>query len=122
MEIFGYDFILDEDFNPWLIEVNTNPCLEESSTLLKRLIPRMIDDALKLTVDIIFPPKRTKISEKVVEEKKVKEEEEESFSIVLGSEPGIGSHNMKGPIKIHNKEEIPLIPKNLEFNDETENP
>jgi hypothetical protein len=27
-ELFGYDFILDEDFNPWLIEVNTNPCLE----------------------------------------------------------------------------------------------
>jgi D-alanine-D-alanine ligase-like ATP-grasp enzyme len=61
MEIFGYDFILDEDLNPWLIEVNTNPCLEESSTLLKTLIPRMIDDALKLTVDIIFPPKKPKI-------------------------------------------------------------
>jgi D-alanine-D-alanine ligase-like ATP-grasp enzyme len=30
-EMFGYDFILDEDFNTWLIEVNTNPCLEESS-------------------------------------------------------------------------------------------
>ena len=33
-ELFGYDFILDEDFNSWLIEVNTNPCLEESSKLL----------------------------------------------------------------------------------------
>ena len=43
---------------PWLIEVNTNPCLEESSTLLKVLIPRMIDDALKLTVDVIFPQKK----------------------------------------------------------------
>ena len=30
-ELFGYDFIVDEDFNTWLIEVNTNPCLEESS-------------------------------------------------------------------------------------------
>lgn len=30
-ELFGYDFILDEDFNVWLIEVNTNPCIEESS-------------------------------------------------------------------------------------------
>jgi len=55
-EIFGYDFIIDSDFNLWLIEVNTNPCLEESSNLLKMLLPRMIDDALKLTVDVIFPP------------------------------------------------------------------
>ena len=54
-ELFGYDFILDEDFNSWLIEVNTNPCLEESSELLKRLLPRMIEDMLKLTVDVIFP-------------------------------------------------------------------
>lgn len=54
-ELFGYDFILDEEFNSWLIEVNTNPCLEESSELLKGLLPRMIEDMLKLTVDVTFP-------------------------------------------------------------------
>ena len=54
-ELFGYDFILDEDFNMFLIEVNTNPCLEESSNLLKALIPRMIEDMLKITVDVMFP-------------------------------------------------------------------
>jgi len=54
-EIFGYDFILDADYNVWLIEVNTNPCLEESSALLKSLLPRMLDDAFKLTLDINFP-------------------------------------------------------------------
>jgi hypothetical protein len=50
-EIFGYDFIIDEQLKPWLIEVNTNPCLEESSKLLRMLLPRMIDDAFKLTLD-----------------------------------------------------------------------
>ena len=30
-EIFGYDFIIDENFKVWLIEINTNPCIEESS-------------------------------------------------------------------------------------------
>ena len=55
-EIFGYDFILDADFNVWLIEVNTNPCLEESSALLTSLLNRMLDNAFRLTVDIIFPP------------------------------------------------------------------
>lgn len=39
----------------WLIEVNTNPCIEESSNLLKMLIPRMIEDMLRLTVDKAFP-------------------------------------------------------------------
>jgi len=50
-ELFGYDFILDADFNTWLIEVNTNPCLEESSQLLRDMLPRMIEDMLKLTID-----------------------------------------------------------------------
>jgi hypothetical protein len=53
-EIFGYDFMLDQSFKPWLIEVNTNPSIELSSPLLAQLIPRMLDDAFKLTVDQIF--------------------------------------------------------------------
>ena len=53
-EIFGFDFILDEEFKVWLIEVNTNPCIEESSPLLSQLLPCMIDDAFKLTLDVIF--------------------------------------------------------------------
>jgi tubulin---tyrosine ligase len=57
-ELFGYDFILDGEYNPWLIEVNTNPCLEESSKLLEKYVPRMVNDMLKLTVDLAFPPKR----------------------------------------------------------------
>lgn len=50
-ELFGYDFIIDEDFNVWMIEVNTNPCIEESSSILKVYLPRMIDDMLKLSSD-----------------------------------------------------------------------
>jgi D-alanine-D-alanine ligase-like ATP-grasp enzyme len=56
MEIFGYDFMIDENLKPWLIEVNTNPCLEETSSLLKEYLPRMLDDAFKLTIDLVFPP------------------------------------------------------------------
>ena len=53
-EIYGFDFMLDIDFNPFLIEVNLNPGLEESSPLIKMLVPRMLDDALRLTVDKEF--------------------------------------------------------------------
>lgn len=59
-EIFGLDFMVDESFRPWLIEVNTNPCLEESSPLLQMLIPRMLDDAFILTLDTVFPTERKK--------------------------------------------------------------
>ena len=69
MEIFGYDFMVDAAMRPWLIEVNTNPCLEESNQLLRQLIPRMLDDAFKLTVDVMFPPLTpAKIAEALGEE------------------------------------------------------
>lgn len=62
-EIFGYDFILDSDFTPFLLEINTNPGLEESSSLIKQLVPRMIDDALRLTIDDLFPTKYIDLAE-----------------------------------------------------------
>ena len=53
-EIFGYDFILDNNFQPYLLEINTNPGLEISSPLIETLLPRMVDDAFKLTIDKEF--------------------------------------------------------------------
>ena len=53
-EIFGYDFIIDEKYEPFLLEINTNPGLEISSPLINELLPRMIDDAFKLTIDKEF--------------------------------------------------------------------
>jgi hypothetical protein len=65
-EIFGYDYIIDSEFNTWLIEANTNPCLEESSNLLKMLIPRMLNDAFKLTIDKIY--KNSQVDLKIIGE------------------------------------------------------
>ena len=53
-EIFGYDFILDTNYVPYLLEINTNPGLEISSPLISKLIPRMIDDCFRLTIDKVF--------------------------------------------------------------------
>ena len=50
-EIFGCDFILDEKYKPYLLEININPGLEISPPLISKLVPRMVDDALKLTID-----------------------------------------------------------------------
>ena len=54
-EWLGFDFMLDEDINLSLIEVNTNPCLEtQSCILLQRLIPQMLDQSMKIAVDPFF--------------------------------------------------------------------
>ena len=53
----GYDFMIDSNLKVWLIEINKNPGLCESSNIIKMLIPRMIDDSLKLTLDEVFEPK-----------------------------------------------------------------
>ena len=45
-EIYGYDFLIDNSFNLWLIEVNTNPCIETSSKLLDAYIPRMLGNSI----------------------------------------------------------------------------
>ena len=50
--------MIDQKYKTWLIEINTNPCIEESSKLLQTYIPRVIDDALKLTIDTVFKMKK----------------------------------------------------------------
>lgn len=56
MEVFGLDFMIDDEFRPYLIEVNTNPCLELSCPLLARLIPSMLENAMKIGMDSVFIP------------------------------------------------------------------
>ena len=56
-EIFGYDFILDNDFKLWILEINNNPGLGISSPVIFKLVPRMLDDAFRLTIDKIFETK-----------------------------------------------------------------
>ena len=67
-EIFGYDFILDNDFIPWILEINNNPGLGISSPVIEKLVPRMLDDALRLTIDKIFD---TKYDTQSIDEKEI---------------------------------------------------
>jgi tubulin monoglycylase TTLL3/8 len=56
-EIFGFDFMIDEDFAVYLIEANTNPCLEiNGCPVLARVIPTMLDHAFRIAVDPMLPP------------------------------------------------------------------
>ncbi|CAD8105721.1 unnamed protein product [Paramecium primaurelia] len=55
-ELYGLDFMIDDNFKLWLIEANTNPCLELSCPLLSRIIPTMVENLFRIAVDPIFPP------------------------------------------------------------------
>lgn len=41
---------------PWLIEINTNPCLETDCEILNDIIPTMIENVVKIAVDPVFKP------------------------------------------------------------------
>ncbi len=41
-EIFGLDFMLDDKLNPFLIEANSNPCIEVDGSVLGKVIPAML--------------------------------------------------------------------------------
>ena len=55
-ELFGFDFLIDEDFRTWLIEVNTNPYLGTPSEFMQQLVPQMLNDMLKIVVDPVMAP------------------------------------------------------------------
>jgi hypothetical protein len=61
--------MFDDDFKPYLIEVNTNPCLELSCPLLARLVPSMLENAFRIVVDPMFPaPEGFSLKKSVVQE------------------------------------------------------
>lgn len=56
-ELFGFDFLLDEDFRIWLIECNTNPYLGAPCKHMQTMVPEMMNDMFKLVVDPVYGPK-----------------------------------------------------------------
>lgn len=56
-ELFGFDFMIDEDFGVWLIECNTNPYLGIPNKFIDDLLPRMISEMFEIVLDPIYPPK-----------------------------------------------------------------
>ena len=50
-QLYGYDFMLDEDLGVWLIEVNTSPQLTHSTSVTERMVKALAADLVKLMVD-----------------------------------------------------------------------
>ena len=76
-ELLGFDFMIDDCLNVFLIEVNENPCLATLCERQSLLIKSLVSDTLRLTVDPIFNLEKSNLSERFSQE-----EDRNRFSLV----------------------------------------
>ncbi|XP_071539355.1 uncharacterized protein [Panulirus ornatus] len=50
-ELFGADFMLTEDLKPWLIEINSSPCMAPTTSVTRRMCAHCLQDVIKVVVD-----------------------------------------------------------------------
>jgi hypothetical protein len=50
-EIYGYDFMIDANYCPWLIEINSSPDFSYSTEVTKVLVKEASEDIVKVIVD-----------------------------------------------------------------------
>ena len=50
-ELYGYDFMIDEDLNVYLIEVNASPALDYSTKITEELVKEMVKDLICIVID-----------------------------------------------------------------------
>ncbi|XP_073822758.1 tubulin tyrosine ligase-like 3B [Musca autumnalis] len=51
-ELYGCDFMLDEQYTPILIEINSTPDLSASTEVTARICPMVMEDCIKVVVDL----------------------------------------------------------------------
>ena len=60
-ELLGFDFMIDDNLNIYLIEVNENPCLSTLSERQRQLISSLVSDTMALTIDPLFGLTRSNV-------------------------------------------------------------
>jgi len=50
-QVFGYDFMVDADYNVWLLEVNDIPMMQASGPVTSRLCDACVRDAIRIVLD-----------------------------------------------------------------------
>ena len=60
MEVFGFDFMVDEEFRVWLIEVNSSPTMEYSTKVTTNIVQRGMSDYGDLVNNYLFGGKQYK--------------------------------------------------------------
>ena len=60
VELYGFDIMIDEDYNPWLIEINSSPAMDYSTPVTETLVKEVMEDAIKVIVDYNLASKKKK--------------------------------------------------------------
>ena len=53
-ELYGADFMLTDDFTPWLIEINSSPDLAPTTSVTARLCPQCLEDVIKGNNEVVI--------------------------------------------------------------------
>ena len=57
-DLYGLDFMVDENMKVWLIEVNSNPSLSTNCDTLKKVIPDVVKETISLALECFEKGKR----------------------------------------------------------------
>jgi tubulin monoglycylase TTLL3/8 len=58
LEVFGYDFMIDENYKVWLIEVNSSPTMEYSTETTVKIVKRGMTDLADLIENYMLKGKQ----------------------------------------------------------------
>lgn len=61
-ELFGADFMICENYYPWLIEINSSPDLGNTTSVTARMCPQCLEDTVKGEIDTIYVEDSLRIS------------------------------------------------------------
>ena len=50
-ELYGFDFMVDTDFNAWLIEINSSPACDYSTKVTEKYVQKALVELLSVTLD-----------------------------------------------------------------------